>query len=108
MIKFIKITFLITIMGVFHPIWAIDGFFMWSKYSGCNSELHYTELNDMKPEVEKVVIEKDSGADISPVISYDGEWIAWCRSEMTFNSRYGKCDYHSFGRWNIYYLRSTD
>ena len=92
----------IMIIGVFFPIYAIDGFAIWSKGSGCELTLHYTDLTGMKSGETKVAVRKGTGADIWPVISYDGKWIAWCRCEETFNGRWGKCDYHKYDFWYIY------
>jgi hypothetical protein len=92
----------VLIIGGFLSIQAIDGFAIWPKGGGCERELTITELRDMKPAGTKVAVPKSGGADIWPVISFDGKWIAWCRAETPFIGKYGACDYHVWHNWNIY------
>ena len=90
------------IIGGLFTIHAYDGFAIWSKGSGCARELHYTELKDMTPGETKVAVKKGPGADIWPVISYDGVWIAFGRAIKVFKARYGQCDYHQEESFDLY------
>jgi hypothetical protein len=101
--KILFVLISVAMFGCLSLIQAQDGFVIWSKGGGCERELHYNEItngNQVGP--EKLVAAKGPGADIWPHISYDGEWIAWCRSPKPFKGRYGECDYHGFGIWDIY------
>jgi hypothetical protein len=84
---------------------AQNGFTVWAKDGGCDRELHYNEIKDGKVGEAKLAVKKGPGADIWIAISYDGNLIAFGRAQSAFNGRYGKCDYHSYPKYDVFIAR---
>ena len=106
--KILHVVVAIAVFGCFYMVQAQHGFIIHATKGGCDRELHYRSITDGDKVGEpKLVTPKGSGADIWPVISYDGEWIAWCRGDMgkKWNHKYGQCDYHDFGNWDVFIAR---
>ena len=94
---------LVVVFGSLSMVNAQEGFAVWSKGGGCERELHYSKISDgMEVGEPKLFVKKSTGADIWPVISYDGQWVAWSRANSAWKGRYGECDYHNFEKYELY------
>ncbi|MGD9200484.1 MAG: T9SS type A sorting domain-containing protein, partial [Chitinispirillia bacterium] len=99
---FLVVVVSVIIFVVFINVQAQNGFVVWAEGGGCKRQLMYKPIVDGKVGEMKVVIEDSKISDCWVCISYDGVWIAYSHVDQAFSGKYGKCDYHNFGIWDIY------
>ena len=97
--RFTLSSLLIVILSTFFIAKAQNGFVVWTSNT---HSLLFKQLANGQPGELKNAVEKGGGADIEVVISYDGVWLAFARSEKVLKDRYGECDYHAFDSYDIY------
>ncbi|MGD9200568.1 MAG: T9SS type A sorting domain-containing protein [Chitinispirillia bacterium] len=97
---FLVIIFTAVLGGLF-TIQAQNGFVVWTEGGHCSRALMFNKIEEGKLGPKQVCCEKQI-ADSWVNISYDGVWIVFCRVDQAFGGSYGKCDYHSFNKWDVY------
>jgi len=83
-----------------------DGFAVWSEGDAGNRTITMRTLKSdgTMGNPVKVVNKGTLGGDIQSQISFDGTWLAFCRS-LGCRDNYGGDDYHEFAKWDLYIVR---
>jgi hypothetical protein len=81
---------------------AQDGFIIYSDGNGCDRAIKFMSLKNGQYGEEQEAVKKAESADIWNVISYDGVWLAFGRATKRFTGKYGVCDYHDYGNFDVY------
>lgn len=89
--------------GVAMAALPTSGFVTYSKGDAQNRTLYRRLIANSHLQSEEKICNKGSlGGDIQGVISFDGTWLAFSRSDGTPPNSYGGDDYHHFAGWDVY------